>query len=264
MKRALACAAALVVIALLLWPRPEEPAKPPAQPEAAAAAPEPAPVPRAVAASPAGFTRMAAAFAAHAARVEPGRALLDALVHERSPQAALKLARELARKEDDPALLGETVAALRDAPEARQVGLLALLGRGDRSALQLAADTLAGRGDAETRATAAFVLHNAPVDALPDQAYAAAREALRDRSAGARLREEAATLLGRPDAPASDVGLLEQVALDDAPAVSMRALAALDFAADPRMGDLCDRIAADSAAPDRLVQMARAWRAAHP
>lgn len=189
-----------------------------------------------------------------------GDALLHALLEERSPEIALQLARALAELQDDDGLRTRTVASLRAAPEsARTVGLLALLGREEPDALALATDTLVNSRDAETRATAAFVLGN--VTAPPERALAAARAVLQDSQEGARLREEAATLLGQEGAPREDLALLERLALLAEPAVRMRALAALD-AAGGNLRSVCERIVADSAAPERLVQMAHAWLAA--
>jgi len=278
MKRALACGA-LVAVAVVwqlhLRREGNAVAAPVVAPRAEARVSQRAKSNHREVAAPAALAHLAGSFAAYVARaadaevsqpraVASGAALLQALLQERSPQNALQIARALAAHEGDDALRAQTIAALRAAPEARSVGLLALMGRADRDALQLAADTLASHGNPEAGATAAFVLDNAHADALPDEAYAAARQALRDHWDGARLREETATLLGRPDAPAEDLSLLEQVALAEAPAVRMRALAALDVAGDPMLGEVCDRISRDPAAPDRLVEMARAWRAMHP
>ena len=262
MKRAAVCIAA-VAAALLFWRSGDAPPAAVGVPLRHAVAGI-AGVSRSIDA-PAAFARLSAAVVEHARRdIGDGPALLDALVEERSPETALQLARALAQYEGDDALRAQTVAALRAAPQAQRVGLLSLMGRSDPDVLQLAAETLAAHGDPEAGATAAFVLHNAHADALPDKAYAAARQALREKWDGARLREEATSLLGREDATNEDVSLLEHLALTDAPAVRMRALAALDFAADPRLGEVCDTILRDDRAPERLKQMAHAWRAMHP
>ena len=192
-----------------------------------------------------------------AAGVADGPALLRALVEEKEPAIALQLAQALGGLLDDPPLRAQTVAALRSAPS-REVGLLALLGRGEPDALALAADTLV-EGSPEARATAAFVLNNAPVPP-PDRALTAARAALADAQSGARLREEAATLLGRSP---GDEKLLEGALFQAEPAVRMRALAALDVAGSDLRDD-CDRLLRDPEAPPRLVEMAKAWRAMHP
>lgn len=187
-----------------------------------------------------------------------GRAMLDALVDERDPAIALKLAQALGGMLDDGALRAQAIDALRTA-RSREVSLLALLGRGEPDAVQLEADTLAS-GSSEERATAAFLLNNAP-SAPPRSAIDAARAALQDPQAGARLREESATLLGK----AGDVDALREALFgkEAEPAVRMRALAALDMAGDD-IGADCDRLAADPNTPPRLAEMAKAWRAAHP
>src|SRR5260221_2026899 len=204
-----------------------------------------------------------------AGHAEQGGMLLGALVEERSPAVALQLAHSLAGLENDSTLRAQTVAALREGPAAaREVGLLSLLGRGEPEALQLAADTLQS-GTPFARATAAFVLNNAPLPLngdVADRTLATAREALTDSTADTRLREESTTLLGQPGAPEQDVALLERTILGGEPAVRMRALAALEATgvSMARMQAACDRVLRDSSAPERLLEMARAWRAAHP
>lgn len=198
-----------------------------------------------------------------------GAVLLRELEKERSPALLLQLALALGARLDDPALLADTVRSLRaGSDELRAVGLLALLGRDAPDALRLAADTLAS-GSPDARATAAFLLNNAPAALSGDtaeRALAAARKALSEPDSGARLREEAATLLGRPPATAADLALLERTVFTGEPAVRMRALAALEAAGanGALLRDIFDRAAHDATAPERLVEMANAWRAMHP
>ena len=194
---------------------------------------------------------------------ELGSGLLRELAAERTPGIALALAQALAGLQDDDRVRRETVEVLTAAPEAREVGLLALQGRDDLQALRLAADTLA-KGTPEARATAAFVLNRAPAPP-PEDALASAREALSDPRSGARLREEAATLLGRPGALPGDLALLERLVFEGEPAVQMRALAAIDVGGGAdRLPAIVDRVLRERGAPERLLEMARAWRAAHP
>ncbi len=208
--------------------------------------------------------------AATAGHPELGSAVLRALAAERSPAVALQLAQVLGTLEDDATLRAETVATLRaGSSESRSTGLIALLGRGEPEVLQLAAATLGADPSAEARASAAFLLNNAPGElpaaALRDALEAARRALSGDDPAGTRLREESATLLGRPAATTADLALLEQCVFHGEPALRMRALAALEQTGEDRalLRSTFDRVAADPAAPERLVEMAKVWRAAH-
>jgi HEAT repeats len=193
-----------------------------------------------------------------------GRALLQAMLDERSPENAMQLARALGPQLDDPALRSETLDALEKAqPRVRAQGLLALLGRSDPEALQLEADSLGPNGG-EARSTAAFLLANANGAQVPDDALVQARAALGDRSADALLREQCATLLGRSGAPDSDAALLQDAVRDADPAVRMRALAALEQTGSSRFAAALDTITNDPTAPERLTEMAAAWRGRRP
>ncbi len=98
------------------------------------------------------------------ARGDPlaGTAILEELIAERSPEIALKLAQTLGELLDDQGLRRATVDALAAAPpEAREVGLLALLGRGEPEAAALAARSFLNDPPG-ARATAAFLLNQTP------------------------------------------------------------------------------------------------------
>jgi hypothetical protein len=163
-----------------------------------------------------------------------GEAILEALLSERDPAIGLKLAQGLAPHLEDGALRRATIDALRAAePAARATGLLALLGRGEPEAIAFEADCFVSDAP-EARATAGFLLNQAPAGAAPaarERVLEAARAALRDPSSPARLREESAGILGRPDAEPGDLALLERTLLEAAEAgVRGRAFLALTAA----------------------------------
>jgi hypothetical protein len=198
---------------------------------------------------------------------EAGGILLDALLAERNPEIALKLAQALAGLLDDERLRRATIEALRAAPpEARATGLLALLGRGESDALDLAGSSFVSDAP-EARGTAGFLLNNAPgplPEAVAGPAREAARAALAARESPERVREESLGLLGRPGAGEADIALIER-ALLEAPeaAVRARALAALVATEAPaaRIRPPIERLAEDPSAPEPLRQAARAWLA---
>jgi hypothetical protein len=198
------------------------------------------------------------------ARDDPllGTTLLEEMLAERRPDLALKLAQVLATLLDDEALRGAAVRSLRDAPpEARAVGLMALLGRGEREALDLAASSFVGDAP-EARATAGFLLNNAPGSLPPGvraRAEIAARAALDDESAPGRVREEAVTLLGRPGASDADVDRIERALRSPDPNVRGRAVRALFDAEVPiaRTRALLEQVAADPTTPEPLREAIR-------
>src|SRR5206468_2563853 len=126
---------------------------------------------------------------------------------------AHQLAHALAGLLDDAPLRDAAVAALRDGgAERREVGLMALLGRGEANAVALASSSFVGDPPA-ARATAAWLLNNLPDGgerSLSAEVLDAARAALADPAAGERVREEATGLLGRPGASDADLALLER------------------------------------------------------
>ncbi len=205
--------------------------------------------------------RLRAAIANHP---ELGHGLLKEMVAERSPALAMQMAQALATLLDDPTLRQETVDALRaGGPEARAVGLMALMGRGEPEALDLAAESFS-QDSGDARATAAFVLNNAPggvTGEVADEALAAARSALNDPNADAHLREEAATMLGRQDASAADVQLLDGLVFSGDQSVRARALAALEASSADRGHVMAtfNRVANDPSSPEQLALMAKAY-----
>jgi hypothetical protein len=206
--------------------------------------------------------------ASSAGHPELGPGLLAELGRERNPPLAMAIAQSLASLEEDERLRQETVDVLRQTPSARAVGMMALLGRGEREVVELASDSFVHDGP-EARATAGFLLNNLaePLDDA-EEVLQAARRALEDPNTPARVREEAATLLGRKDASGADIALLERLVLDPSGAevaVRARALAALDQTGleISQLRSIFGRVARDTASPYPLAQMASAWLAAH-
>ncbi|GIW72984.1 MAG: hypothetical protein KatS3mg102_2526 [Planctomycetota bacterium] len=194
-----------------------------------------------------------------------GTALLEALLAERDQALALKLAQVLGGLLDDPALRAATVRELAAAPaRVREVGLLALLGRGEPEVSALLQEAFL-HDPPQARATAAFVLNHAPAAGgrrLPVQVLEAARAALRDPlGTPARLREEALGLLGRPGATEEDLWLLEQALLQGPePTVKGRAFRALIATGVPigRIRGTLERALRDPALPEAIREAIRA------
>jgi len=202
-------------------------------------------------------------------RADLAHPVIGALAGEKKPEVAFPLARALGVAQDDPDVRAATIDALKGAaPEARAVGLLALLGRGEPEALSLA--TACYLDDVpEARATAAFLLNNAP-RGLPEadatRVRDAARAALSTRGTAPRVREESLGLLGREGAPEADLGLLERALLEPGDtAVRSRALASLfaTNASGPRLRPTLERAMADPALPAQVREAARLYLLAH-